>query len=205
MYFSATKWRTIDKGLESLPRAFYPHVANKTTFGRQVDGLEYNETSGKIGVTWRKDPLQRIPESEEYDFAVVSVPFSKVRIWKLPQYSSLLSRAISSMNYEQSSKIALLYRTRFWEHTDTPIFGGCGEVDIKGVGSVCYPSYKLNSSGPGVILGSYNTGNEARATASMSTEDHVGLIQRAMEEIHGDVAADEFTGEFFFFFFSNQF
>ena len=195
-YFSATSWLTIDKGLDSLPRAFYPHVANKTTFGRQVTGLEYNEDNGKIGVTWRNNPMQRVPEKEEYDYAVVSAPFSKVRLWKLPRYSSLLSRAISSLNYEQSCKIALLYNSRFWEHQDEPIFGGCGSVDVKGIGEVCYPSYKLNSTGPGVVLGSYSSGTEARSTAAMSTEDHVALVQHTMEEIHGDIAAEEFTGKY---------
>lgn len=194
-YFAATAWRTIDKGLDSLPRAFYPHVANKTTFGRQVEGLSYDESTGKIAVNWREDPMQLIPESEEYDYAVVAVPFSKVRLWNLPHYSSLLSRAISTMNYEPACKMALHYRSRFWEHTENPIFGGCGSVDVAGVGNVCYPSYQINSTGPGVVLASYASGTPARSAAALSTEDHVALIQRTMVEIHGEVAAKEYTGK----------
>jgi hypothetical protein len=120
------------------------------------------------------------PESEEYDYAVVGVPFSKVRLWNLPKYSSLLSRAISSMNYQQSCKVSLHYKTRFWEKLSPPIIGGCGAVDIPGIGSVCYPAYKINSTGPGVILGSYASGTLARSLAALSTEDHVAYVQRAM-------------------------
>jgi monoamine oxidase len=194
VYFSATKWRTIDKGLESLPRAFYPHVAGKTTLNRTVSGLIYNETSGKVAVAWRDDPLQMVPETKEYDYAMVAAPFSKVRLWELPRYSSLLTRAISTLNYDPACKMALLYKTRFWEHMDPPILGGCGSVDVSGVGNVCYPSYNINGTGPGVILGSYTSGTPARSAAALSTEEHVALIQRTMVEVHGEIAAEQFTG-----------
>lgn len=198
VYFSASEWRTIDKGLESLPRAFYPHAGNKTTFGRKITGLAHNETTGKIAVNWRDDPLQRTPQSEEYDYAVVAAPFSKVRLWDLPRYSSLLSRAIDSMNYSPSCKLSLLYETRFWEHQQKPIFGGCGEVDVPGVGSVCYPSFNLNGTGPGVVLASYTSGTPARSIAALSPEDYVGIVQRAMVDFHGPIAAEQFTGIHYF-------
>lgn len=194
VYFAATEWRTIDKGLESLPRAFYPLVSDRLTLNRTIDGLVYNETSGKIAVAWREDPLSMTPITKEYDYAVVAAPFSKVRLWSLPQYSSLLSRAISTLNYGQSCKMALMYETRFWEHLPEPIYGGCGTVDVAGVGNVCYPSYKMNNTGPGVILASYISGIEARSTAALSDEEHVALIQRTMIEVHGEIAAEQFTG-----------
>lgn len=195
VYFSATKWRTIDKGLESLPKAFYPHVEGKLTLNRTVAGLSYNEETGKVAVTWRDDPLQMVPnKSEEYDYAVVAAPFSKVRLWEMPQYSSLLSRAIASLNYDPACKMALLYETRFWEHLEEPIIGGCGSVDVPGVGNVCYPSYNINGTGPGVILASYISGTDARSTAALNPEEHVALIQRTMVEVHGEIAAEQFTG-----------
>lgn len=36
IYFSASDWRTIDKGLTSLPRAFGPLVMNRTMFQTAV-------------------------------------------------------------------------------------------------------------------------------------------------------------------------
>jgi monoamine oxidase len=196
VYFAATTWRTIDKGLESLPRAFYPLVKDRLTLGRKITGLTHDDTTGKVSLTWRTDPLAMKPETEEYDYAVVAVPFSKVRLWNLPKYSSLLSRAITTMNYQQSCKVALHYKTRFWEKLDPPIIGGCGSTDIPGIGSVCYPAYKINSSLPGVILASYSSGTPARSLAALSTEDHVGMVQRAMIEVHGEIAAEQFTGSF---------
>lgn len=194
VYFSADKWRTIDKGLSSLPAAFHPHVDGKVIYGRKVEGLTFDNDTQKIAVNWRDSPLDVNAKSEEFDYAVVAVPFSKVRLWRTPVYSSSLSRAIQSMNYQQSCKVALHYETRFWEHLDPPIIGGCGSTDIPGIGSVCYPAYAINSSGPGVLLASYSSGVPARSLGALSESDHVGLVQRAMIEIHGQVAADRYTG-----------
>jgi len=195
-YFGATTWRTIDKGLESLPRAFAPHVKDKITYGRKITGLDYDEGTSKVSVSWRDNAFDAEAQSEEYDYAVVAVPFSKVRLWKTPAYSSLLSRAISTLNYAQSCKVALHYKTRFWETQENPIFGGCGSTDIPGVGSVCYPAYEINSTRPGVILGSYISGTLARSVAALSEEDHVAMIQRAMVEVHGEIANEQFTGNY---------
>jgi len=90
----------------------------------------------------------------------------------------------------------LHYKTRFWEHLDKPILGGCGSVNIPGIGSVCYPSYTLNATGPGVILASYLSGILTRSTAALSDIDHVALAQRAMVEIHGEIANEQFTGNY---------
>lgn len=196
VYFGATTWRTIDKGLESLPRAYYPLVKDRLTLGRKITGLKYNNDTSKVTIQWRDDPFAMEPETEEFDYAVVAVPFSKVRLWELPKYSSLLSRSINTLNYQQSCKVALHYKTRFWEHLDAPIFGGCGAVDIPGIGSVCYPSYEMNSTRPGVILASYSSGTSARSLAALSTEDHVAYVQRAMVQVHGDIANEQWTGNF---------
>jgi monoamine oxidase len=196
VYHASTELRTIDKGVESLPRAFTPHIEGKITLNHTVEGLIYNETNDKIAIAWRKDPLQMIPETIEYDHAVVTVPFTKVRLWDLPRFSSVLNRAISTLNYAPACKIALNYKTRFWEHLEAPIFGGCGSVDVPGIGDICYPSYNTNGTGSGVVLASYIFDAPARSIAALSDEEHVALAQRTMVEVHGEIAAEQFTGHY---------
>jgi len=197
LYFSATDWRTIDKGLTSLPRAFGPLVMNRTIFHTSVQEVHYNSSTDKVTVGWRSDdPFETKPTTMEFDYLITAVPFTAVRLWRTPAYSSLLSRAINTMNYAPSCKIALHYKTRFWENLSPPILGGCGSTDIPGVGSVCYPSYQINSTGPGVLLASYLSSTTTRSVAALSDIAHVSLIQRAMIEIHGPIAASEFTGSY---------
>lgn len=84
--------------------------------------MAYNASTEKVKVSWRPgNPFAMEPESKEFDYVITAVPFSKVRLWRLPEYSSLLSRAIDTLNYEQSCKVALLYETRFWEHLEYPM------------------------------------------------------------------------------------
>jgi monoamine oxidase len=190
VYFLATDWRTIDKGLTRLPKAFGPAVFNRTIFQTAVQGMQYNEH--------RSNNLFNIkPQTMEVDYAVVAVPFSRVRLWNpMPDYTSLLRRAIDRLNYSQACKVSLHYETRFWEHLPEPIFGGCGSSNIPGIGSVCYPSYKMNSTGPGVILASYLSSVNARSVGALTEEQHVAMVQRAMIEIHGEVAQDQWTGAY---------
>ncbi|KAF9888561.1 hypothetical protein FE257_008493 [Aspergillus nanangensis] len=178
VYFAATtKYTTIDKGIDSLTRAFGPHITNRTTLGRKRD-----------------DPMQVTPESRDYDFAIVTAPFSQVRLWDLPRYSPALSRAINTLNYDSSCKMAMVFKSRFWEHQENPIFGGCGRMDNPGIGRVCYPSYNINGTGPGVLIGSYISQAPARSTAAICTEEYVALVLRALVEFHGPIARDEYTG-----------
>lgn len=198
IYFEASEWRTIDQGLSRLPAAFGPQVLNRTRLQTSVSAMTYDETSEKMSVDFRTgNPFDMETESLEFDYTIVAVPFSKVRLWRLPNYSSLLRRAIDRLTYSPSCKVALHYKTRFWEHLERPIVGGCGSGGgIPGVSSVCYPSYQLNSTGPGVILASYISGDMANSLAGMPEEEHVALIQRAMVEIHGDIAREQYTGAY---------
>ena len=73
------------------------------------------------------------PETMDFDYVVMAVPFSRVRLWSLPEYSSLLFRATNNLYYDPSCKVVLHYKTRFWEHLEDPMYRGCGYVDIPGI------------------------------------------------------------------------
>lgn len=101
------------------------------------------------------------------------------------------------MSSPHQSQVALQFQTRFWEHFALPIFGGCSTTtDIPGIGQICYPSYKLNSTGPGVMLASYTNDDFGLRFASLTEEEHVQYVLNAMIEIHGDVARDQYTGKY---------
>lgn len=102
------------------------------------------------------------------------------------------------MPFEPACKVALEFSSRFWEHLDNPIYGSCSTVtDIPGIGSICYPSYNINGTGPATMLGSYISGDGwGERWVSASEEEHVQYVLDAMIEIHGDVAKEQFTGNY---------
>ncbi|KAF8536514.1 L-amino-acid oxidase [Trichophaea hybrida] len=191
-YFSNSFFKTIDKGLEQIPRAFSPHLLNRTHFRRRIEALKTFD--GKTQLFWRETPTSRTLQNATYDYAVIAVPFTQVRQWRLSGLSQEITQAISNLGYSQACKIALHFRTRWWEKLDPPIFGGCTRTDIPGIGSFCYPSYHLNSSGPGVLLASYSAGDIAIRQVALTEEVHVQKTLEAMAEIHGPVVWREYTG-----------
>ncbi|MCJ1462944.1 hypothetical protein MMC07_001548 [Pseudocyphellaria aurata] len=169
-YFQATEWRTIDGGLNRLPYSFYPHVDSITTMDRSIERAEFLPETNQVQLSWKKKFTDIEFQSATYDYAMISVPFSKV---------------------------ALQFETRFWEHYDQPIFGGCSTTtDIPGIGSICYPSYKLNATGRGVMLASYTSGDFGLRFSSLTDEEHVQYVLNAMIEIHGPVAREQYTGRY---------
>lgn len=119
-----------------------------------------------------------------------------VRADRAKAYSSSLRRAINEFEYANACKVALHYKTRFWEHLSPPIIGGCSYAGLPGIQSFCYPSYEINSTRPGVLLASYTFDGISNAVQALSDEEHVALVQRAMIEAHGEIVAEQFTGQY---------
>lgn len=199
LYFSAATWKTINGGLSRLPASFHPLVDNYTTMGRKIERVQFDETTEQVTLQWRNNYTDTTFQDATYDYAVVAVPFSVLKNWRLPSTLGLtITNAISKMEYTAACKVALEFETRFWEHLDNPIYGSCStSTDIPGIGSICYPSYNINGTGPATMLGSYISGSQwGERWASASEEEHMEYVLQAMVEIHGEVVAEQFTGNY---------
>jgi hypothetical protein len=104
VYFAATKWLTIDKGLNRIAEAFHPIVDNRLTLGRRIERISYNETTKKTGVSWYKDGKLK---SKTYDKTLVAVPFSVARLWRKPALNPIISEAVSGLGYASACKVAV--------------------------------------------------------------------------------------------------
>ncbi|KAI5306003.1 anthranilate synthase component 1 [Ascosphaera pollenicola] len=192
-YLGACTWVTVDGGLSRLSEAFFPIVDKNIRFKQIVQKLDYKDD--QVTVSWKNEYTDEKVQSEVFDYAIVAAPFSVVRGWRLPKFSPLLNDAIKKMPYGEACKVALEFQTRFWEHLDQPIIGGCDTVDdIPGIGNTCYPSYKVNSTGPGVMLSSYES--DGITWVGYSEEEHVKYVLDAMAELHGDIVYEQYTGKY---------
>lgn len=198
LYFDAASWKTIDGGLNRLPLAFHPLVDNYTTMGRKIERVQFDAESEQVNLQWRNNYTDVEFQNSTYDYAVVAVPFSIVKKWRIQSLPLTMSNAINNMPYQAACKVALEFETRFWEHYENPIYGGCStSTDIPGIGSICYPSYNINGTGPATMLGSYVSDSEwGQRWASATEDEHLEYVLQAMIEIHGDVAREQFTGKY---------
>ncbi|KAK8110119.1 L-amino-acid oxidase [Apiospora kogelbergensis] len=197
VYFSATTWSTINGGLSRLPLSFHPLVDNITTMDAHIDKVEYLDEEQRVRLSWKQNK-ESTYQNATFDYAVIAMPFSKVKLWRLPMLPTSIKNAINNVPMASACKVALEYKTRFWEHlTSGPIYGSCStSTDIPGVGSVCYPSYNINGTGPASIMASYASGDWAVRWLSKTEEEHVQYIADAMVEIHGEVAREQYTGNY---------
>lgn len=199
VYFLANEWRTVDGGISRLPAAFENIIKDRIAYKTKVFSVKYNEDTNNLNVTWREtggNPWSKNTTTEQFDYVFNSVPFNVLKYWELPPHSSLMRRAIERTVFLGAVKVAMQYKTRFWEHLEHPITGGCGRTDIYGIGQICYPSYNINGTGPGVMLTSYAPDADAVVACSMPVEEHIAYIQRAMVEIHGPIADEMWTGNY---------
>ncbi|KAK3385602.1 flavin-containing amine oxidoreductase, partial [Podospora didyma] len=200
MYFSAATWRTINGGLNRLPLAFHPLVDKVTSMNKKIERVQFTTSKDgkkKVSLQYRKDFKSDKWSTESYDYAIVSAPFSIVRRWRMPTLPATITKAINGLPYTSACKVALEFSSRFWEKYENPILGGCSTTsDIPGIGSICYPSYNLNGSGPGSILASYISGDWGHRWLASSEEEHVRYTLDAMVEIHGENTRKLYTGKY---------
>ncbi|KAJ5983216.1 hypothetical protein N7481_005315 [Penicillium waksmanii] len=197
LFFSSTEWKTVDKGMSRLPNAFKPLVGDDLKYHRKIQKIEYLEDEEKVQVSWKKNYTDRGFQNAKYDYTFVAVPFTVVRKWELPDLSTTLSHAVASLGYTSACKVALEFKTRFWEHLSRPIFGSCNTVtDIPGIGNVCYPGFNMNSSGPAVILGSYNLDDYGERWVSTPEKEHAQYVLDAFAQLHGDIVYEQYAGNF---------
>lgn len=202
LYFRAASWLTIDGGLNRLPLSFHPLVDKDTHMNRKIERIQFvpGKKGGKsrVQLHWRDNsqPQNSGLRTSTYDYALISAPFSVVRSWRLPfTLPTTITNAIHNLRYAQACKVALEYSTRFWEHYENPIVGGCSTTsDIPMIGFICYPSYDINGTGSATILASYNPQDDW--PVSLSEEDHVRYVLDAMTEIHGEHTRQLYTGKY---------
>ncbi|KAI9495649.1 flavin-containing amine oxidoreductase-domain containing protein [Zychaea mexicana] len=198
---SATEWRTVQGGMSRITNAFVPFVGHKVTYNVKVTKIDYEEDDDNnrmLSVQWKDTPtLDAVYHKKLYDKVIMSVPFSIARMMHLPkELPYTLRRAIDNLGYGQACKVALEFKSRFWEKYEKPILGGCDITDLKSE-MVCYPSNNLGSGGPGVMLASYSTDQGGLRFASMTEQQHITRVLEDIMELHGEeIVKEQYTGNY---------
>jgi monoamine oxidase len=203
-----TEWKCVDGGFSRFSAAFLPHVQDRLILNRQVRRVEaIKDGEGKtkgtrlswIDVTANRTATKPRPsQSKEYDYTLMTPPFTVARMMKLPSFSGVLTRAMSErgLRFKDACKVALLFKERFWEKGDRPIFGGYSTPADGAVGALYYPVYGLNETGrPGLIL-HYRGGDWSSRFASLTEAEHVGIVLDAIADLHGEHVRDLYTGDY---------
>lgn len=203
-----TTWKCIDGGFSRLSEAIIPHVKSRLILNRQVRKIEavgdvFGNTTG-TRLSWVDADANRTAtkpmagQVKNYDYTLMTAPFTATRMMSLPSFSPTLTRAMSErgLRFKDACKVALLFSERFWEKGERPIFGGYSTPPDAAVGALYYPVYGLNETGrPGLIM-HYRGGDWASRFASLSDAEHVGVVLDAIASLHGEEVRDLYTGDY---------
>ncbi len=174
----------IKGGTDNLPRAFLPELRNDILFGAKLTRISQDATS--VTATY-KTPLDEI-KTMTADHAILANPLPTLRhIEGLRDLSIGKWDAITGLNYDESGKILLQCRKRFWE--DDGIFGGFSQTDLS-VRQVVYPQHANGWRGDtdrGILLASYTWARDARRWGYLSLEDQVQQATEDLERIHPQI------------------
>ncbi|KAL4878770.1 hypothetical protein BJY04DRAFT_209068 [Aspergillus karnatakaensis] len=196
-----TNWLCIDGGFNRLSDAFLPHISTRLTLNRQIRKLapihDPITNTTKTRLSWYPSIKNRTHESKDYDYTIITAPFTMTRFMDLPTFSSTLTRATSEagLRFKSACKVALLFKSRFWETGPRPIFGGYSKPPSDSVGALYYPVYGHNESRPGLIM-HYRGGDWSDRFVSFSDEEHVQTVLDAIVSLHGELARELYTGDY---------
>ncbi|KAG5205922.1 L-amino acid oxidase LaoA [Trichophyton interdigitale] len=199
--FGETEWKCINGGFNRLSDAFIPHVSNRLVLNRKITKLEAvkdNTNRTRTRLSWYSGTgKNRTSDSKDYDYTIMTIPFTMTRFMDLPKFSSVLDRAMgeTGLRFKSACKVSLLFKERFWEKGERPIFGGYSIPESPGIGALYYPVYGLNESRPGLIT-HYRGGDWSDRFVSMSDEQHTQLVLDAVVSLHGEQARELYTGDF---------
>lgn len=135
------------------------------------------------------------PKPEEADLAILTIPFSSLRLVELPPSTSYEKRrSIAEMHYDAATKVLLRFSKKWWEEAGAApgapaVRGGYSVTDMPNMG-IYYPSFG-NESGRGgepdnggVLLATYCWADDARRWDSLHPSERGAFALRVVEKVH---------------------
>lgn len=165
-------------GMDHIGKAFQARVGKLIRYGTRVSKIAQDERG--VTASWTDAKTGAAGETRA-DWMVCTIPATILGQIDL-QVSDAKKAAIKALPYENSVKIGLEMRRRFWE-TEDAIYGGTSFTD-QAIGLISYPSHGCFSDGPAVLLGAYPFGVGSYILAGMTPEKRIAAALEQGAVLH---------------------
>lgn len=178
--FNTQNWATVQGGMSRLVQSAVRLV-----------GLENIHTNARVHqIVERQDGKVTLrttgPPGGTFDKVILAIPPAALhRIHDRPTWSFMKEQAIRSMHFEPLYKLGIHFRTRFWEKTPSPCFGGQSATDLR-FRWIVYPSNDLGSPSAGVLL-LYCWMNDAYRMQSIPRDQRISLALHDLQRFYDTV------------------
>lgn len=189
------RWWAMDGGTDRVAQEMAHRIArDKVTLGAQVFKVEEVGDRARVHMRFGQGNLT---QTRDFDRVIVTLPFSVLRFIDTPaSWSAQKLDAIRMLKMTNAVKVALGFRSRFWERPgpySQGMAGGQSNTDLP-VRSVVYPSFGIDEPGPAYILASYCWQNGADKFAHLTQDQMFEACLQHVQRLHGDVARQEYLG-----------
>jgi len=163
-------------GMDQIVKAFDKRVGNKIVYQAKVTEIRKTEQGVRVVYADQAGAAKEM----KADFCVCTIPLPVLRNIA-NDFSSPIRRAIDLIDYNNSGKIGLQFKRRFWEEDDQ-IYGGISRTNLD-ITQIVYPSTGFLSK-KGVLVGYYNFGSRAEKVGNLSLQEREKLAVEQGAKIH---------------------
>lgn len=195
--FAATeRWYAMEGGTSRITEELAGRIIpGHITMGAQVFKLDEEGDSARIH--FRRGPGM-LAEVRSFDRVIETLPFNALKFIETPDtWSAAKRQAMRMLKMTNAVKIALGFKSRFWEQPgpySQGMKGGQSDTDLN-VRSVVYPSFGIGEPGPAYLLGSYCWQDDADKFLHLSEEQLLDAALRDVARLHGeDIVYREYLG-----------
>ncbi|CAN5773973.1 flavin monoamine oxidase family protein [soil metagenome] len=163
-------------GMDQLAKALERKVSKDIQFRAEV--REIRKLPEGVRVVYADKAGKQKEVNGDYCICTIPLP---VLANITTDFSSPVKRAIDYIAYNQTGKIGLQFKRRFWEEDDN-IYGGISRTNMD-IHQIFYPSADYLSR-KGTLVGYYNFGNKAEKVGRQSLAEREKLALAQGSKIH---------------------
>ena len=155
-------WATIDGGMSRLITSMEALLTNPTHYSQRVTAISQTAPNSSVTITTSGGTTRA------YDHVINTVPLGAMQAMDMSTLNLGYAKesAIRMINYDNSMKIGVKFKSRWWQSLPNPIFGGQSNSDLP-IRTCVYPSYGINTSNAAaVMIASYTWGQDAARLSS---------------------------------------
>lgn len=178
----------VSGGTDKLTDALVKKIGKKPVYNAEVKKIM--KTDNGVAITYR-DTVKGTEQQLTGDYCICTIPLP-VLAGIENNFSSNTVRAIDLVPYNNTAKIGMQFKRRFWEEDDG-IFGGISRTNMD-ITQIVYPCTGYFSK-KGVLIGFYTYGATAGKIGGLSLADREKLALEQGGKIHPQYAA-EFENSF---------
>ncbi|XP_013929256.1 PREDICTED: L-amino-acid oxidase-like [Thamnophis sirtalis] len=166
----------ITGGFDQLPQSFFREMVRIVHFNCTVEKILRTRNKVRVFYKWLSRSMSLVA-----DYVLITATARAVRLIKfVPPLSIPKTRALRSLAYASSTKIALVCTEKFWEKEG--IHGGRSVTDLP-ARMIYYPNHDF-PHGLGVLLASYTWYTDSDFYTALSDEKCVDVVMDDLAEIH---------------------